>query len=164
MVAVLAVPNPKQLQASTSVGGLPRSQSLNSVASLVTATVEDESSLGRPSRKSSLGGEDEWIVQDHSIFAGQDNAPVFVDKKTLSSGQSDPEDVQPNATLDSSSQSSTPVRRIFLYNKPQKQTRKQRRAVVVHSGHVSRNKVGPWCVGVVFSMSPQTLLSTLDRT
>uniref|UniRef100_A0A7S4AQE9 Uncharacterized protein n=1 Tax=Pseudo-nitzschia australis TaxID=44445 RepID=A0A7S4AQE9_9STRA len=125
MIAVLAVPNPKQPQSLTGTGGIPRPQSTNSMSSLMTATIEDESSHGRPSfipsRKSSLGGEEDWIVQDHSVFTGQHITP-------------NSDHFQPNSTIDSS-QSSTPARRIYLYNKPQNQTRKQKRSVVVHSGH-----------------------------
>ena len=138
VIAVLAVPNPKQPQIVTSSCGIPRPQSTNSIASLATATLEDESSHGKPpfipSRKSSFGEEEEWIVQDHTGFAGQQTAPIL-DKNIAPFGPTTLENLQSNLTVDSS-QPSTPVRRIYLYNKPQHQTRKYRRAVVVHSDAV----------------------------
>jgi hypothetical protein len=129
VIAVLAVPNPKQLPnlTGTGSGGIPRTQSTASIGSMVSATLEDESSHGKfvSSRKSSFGGEDEWIVQDHFGRNAKQTVPVL-----------DPL----NLPLDSSaeSQSLTPVRRIYLYNKPQHQTKKQRRTVVVHSDAVRR--------------------------
>ena len=141
VIAVLAVPNPKQPQSLTSCGGIPRPQSTNSIGSLATATLEDESSHGKPpfvplisSRKSSLGEEEEWIVQDDTSFVGQQTTPIL-DKKIAPFGKKNPENLESNLTIDSS-QPSTPVRRVYLYNKPQHQTRRQRRAVVVHSEEV----------------------------
>jgi hypothetical protein len=129
VIAVLAVPNPKQPQnvTSTGSGGIPRPQSTASIGSMVSATLEDESSHGKfvSSRKSSFGGEDEWIVQDHIGSNAKQTVPIL-DNLNLP--------LDPSAE----SQSSTPVRRIYLYNKPQHQTRKQRRTVVVHSDAVRR--------------------------
>lgn len=143
MVAVLAVPNPDQPQTlpGSIQSGIPQSQSTNSMASLVTATIEDESSLGKPpympSRKSSLGEEEEWIVQDQSTSAVHQSLTVspILDKKVYPFGQANIDHPQSSSTVDSS-HPSTPVRRIYLYNKPVNQARKQKRAVVVHSDAV----------------------------
>merc|ERR1712238_165244 len=129
VIAVLAVPNPKQPQ-SLFNNGMPRPQSTNSIASQET-TLEDESSHSKPpfvsSRKSSLGEETEWIVQDH--------AENIAKQTTFEPTNTSTENLLLDLTLDSSPafQSSTPVRRINLYNKPHHQTRKIKRTVVVQS-------------------------------
>jgi len=130
MIAVLAVPNPKQPESSTKNLGRQRVQSLNSIASLITSTSEDESSIGKPpfipSRKSSLGEEEEWTIQTPSSLTGQQIA-------ISQSGQTNPEIFhQSNLSIDSL-QPPSPARTIYLYNKPEHRTRKQKRAVVVHS-------------------------------
>merc|ERR1719343_1194157 len=70
MIACLAIPYPKQIDSSTKSFGRQRVQSSNSIASLVTTTSEDEGSIGKPpfipSRKSSLGEDEEWTVQTPS--------------------------------------------------------------------------------------------------
>jgi len=134
VIAVLAVPNPKQPQSLVN-NGMPRPQSTNSIASQGT-TLEDESSHSKPpfvsSRKSSLGEETEWIVQDQM----ENIAKQTIDKiSSFEPTDTSTENLLLDLTLDSSPafQSSTPVRRINLYNKPHHQTRKIKRTVVVQS-------------------------------
>lgn len=141
MIAVLAIPNPKQLESSTKNLGRQRVQSMNSIASLVTAHSEDEFSIGKPpfipSRKSSLGEEEGWTIQTPSSVTAQQTALIF-DKKVSQFGPTNPESFhQSNPSIDSS-QPPSPARTIYLYDKPQHQTRKQKRAVVVHSDAVGR--------------------------
>ena len=142
MIAVLAVPNPKQLESSTKNLGRQRVQSLNSITSLATGPSEDEFSLGKPpftpSRKSSLGEEEEWTIHTPSTLTGHQTTPVL-DKKASQSGPINPDS---NPSIDDYSQPPSPARTIYLYNKPQYQTRKQKRAVVLHSDAVGRLFVG----------------------
>ena len=128
VIAVLAVPNSRQPLSAPTNSGIPRPQSMNSIASQASVTIEDESSGKSPfiqSRKSSIGEEDEWIFQDHAqhMIPILDKTPPFEPNIPL------------NLALDSSSASHplAPARRISLYNKPQHKTRKQKRTVVVHS-------------------------------
>ena len=137
VIAVLAVPNYKQSQSLPGSGGIPQPQSMNSIASLATATLEDESSGKSPfiqSRKSSIGEEDDWIFQDHAqqMIPILDKIPGIVPNYS--------ENLPLNLPLDSSltSHPLTPARRIPLYNKPHHKTRKQKRTVVVHSDAVRR--------------------------
>ncbi|KAL3915591.1 MAG: hypothetical protein SGILL_005577 [Bacillariaceae sp.] len=124
LIAVLAVPVPKQssdgIRESVASTQLPRPQSTNSLAS-----VQFEEELSRavkppliPSRKSSLGEEDDWVVQDPAI-------------KNLPPGTLHVPPEMPQVPSQSPSSSSTPVRRIPLY-KSQQQSRTQKRTVVVH--------------------------------
>lgn len=93
---------------------------MNSISSLVTATSEDEFVVGKPpfipSRKSSLGEEEEWNIQTPSSMTVQQ-----------------PEMFQQSNNSIDLSQPQSPARTILLYSKPNNHTRKQRRAVVVHS-------------------------------
>mmetsp|Transcript_14252 Transcript_14252/g.33116 ORF Transcript_14252/g.33116 Transcript_14252/m.33116 type:complete len:824 (-) Transcript_14252:1509-3980(-) len=103
MIAVLAVPNPKKPRNSNSIPN---------------------------SRKSSIGQEDDWVIQDHSYFLP--TAPLLEEQKTLSSSKS-----YPNLFLESSQhiESPSPARKTYLYNTPSSPSRRHKRAVVVHSGH-----------------------------
>ena len=134
MIAVLAIPNPKQIDSGTKTLARQRVQSLNSIASLVTATSENEFSIEKPpfipSRKSSLGEEEEWTIQTPSSITGQQAAQIL-DKKSAHS-----ETFHQSSMSIDSSQPASPARTIYLYNKPHHQTRKQKRAVVVHSDAV----------------------------
>lgn len=141
MIAVLAIPNPKQPDSATKNLGRQRVQSTNSITSLVTAATEDEFSIGKPpfipSRKSSLAEEEEWTIQTPSSMAGQQTA-LMLDKKTSNLGPLNLELLHQSNHGTDSSQPPSPARTIYLYNKPHHQTRKQRRAVVVHSDAVGR--------------------------
>lgn len=143
MIAVLAIPNPKQLESSTKSFG-KRVQSLNSIASLVS---EDEISIGKPpfipSRKSSLGEEEDWTIQTPSSVTGQQNA-LTLDKKASQFAATNSEVFHQSSLSIDSSQPQSPARTIYLYNKPHHQTRKHRRSVVVHSDTV-RKKPTLWC-------------------
>lgn len=130
MIAVLAIPNPKQTEGSSKSLARQRVQSMNSIVSLVTATSDEEFGISKPpfipsSRKSSLGEEEDWTIQTPSSMVVQNNT-TLLDKK-----------MESNHSVDSS-QPPSPARMIYLYNKPHHQTRKQKRAVIVHSDAVSR--------------------------
>ena len=130
MIAVLAIPNPKQTESSSKNFARQRVQSMNSIVSMVTATSEDEFGGAKPpfipsSRKSSLGEEEEWTIHTPSSMVVQ-NTVTKPDKKIESNQSVDP------------SQPPSPARMIYLYNKPHQQTRKQKRAVIVHSEAVGR--------------------------
>eukprot|EP00536_Pseudo-nitzschia_multiseries_P009919 jgi/Psemu1/325849/estExt_fgenesh1_pg.C_2890012 len=112
MIAVLAVPNPKQ------------SRSINSIPS---------------SRKSSIGQEDDWVIQDHhSSLAGAPVAPLLEQHKTLLSSKSYP-DLLLQSSLEATYSSDSPpglARKTYLYNTPPSPSRRHsKRVVVVHSGH-----------------------------
>ena len=129
MIAVLAIPNPKQPESKSL--GRQRVQSMNSISSLVTATSDDEFAIGKPpfipSRKSSLGEEEEWHIQ----------TPSGMTMQQATHGMTNPEMLQQSSHSIDSSQPQSPARIQYLYNKPHNHTRKQRRAVVVHSDAVS---------------------------
>ena len=129
MIAVLAIPNPKQTESSSKNFARQRVQSMNSIVSMVTATSEDELGIAKPpfipSRKSSLGEEEDWTIHTPSSMVVQNPVPI-IDKK-----------IESNHNVDSS-QPPSPARMIYLYNKPHQQTRKQKRAVIVHSDAVGR--------------------------
>ena len=140
MIACLAIPYPKQIDSSTKSFGRQRVQSSNSIASLVTTTSEDEGSIGKPpfipSRKSSLGEEEEWTVQTPSSLPShqQQKNMTNLDKKGLHVGPANPEMLHYcNTSIDSTP---SPARTIYLYNKPQRLSRKSRRAIVVSSNAV----------------------------
>jgi len=141
MIAVLAIPNPRQTENSTKNIAQRRVHSTNSLTSMVTSTSEEEFSIGKPpyipSRKSSLGEEEEWAVGTRCSVTGQ-QSPFVHDKKPSQSGSVNlgmfP---QSNPSIESSEPPS-PARTVYLYNKLQNQSRKQRRAVVIHSDAVGR--------------------------
>ena len=155
MIAVLAIPNPKQVENSTKSLETQRNQSLNSITSLVTPAFEDEGSTGKhpfiPSRKSSLGEEEDWTVQTLSSLPGDQQQNL--EKSASHAGPTNTEMFHQSSMSIDSQQPPSPARTIYLYNKPQHQTRKLRRAVVVHSNAVGyvfvRSNV---CVSVVFSL------------
>ena len=127
MIAVLAIPNPKQPESTNKSLARQRVQSMNSISSLVTATSEDEFVIGKPpfipSRKSSLEEEEEWNIQTPSSMTVQQTTPGMTNPETIH---------QSNNSIDTS-QPQSPARTILLYSKPNNHARKQRRAVVVHS-------------------------------
>mmetsp|Transcript_25324 Transcript_25324/g.59275 ORF Transcript_25324/g.59275 Transcript_25324/m.59275 type:complete len:879 (-) Transcript_25324:2979-5615(-) len=138
MIAVLAIPNPKQMEHSTKSLERQRVRSLNSIATLATATSEDEGSTGKhpliSSRKSSLGEEEDWTVQTPSSFPGNQQQNITnLDKNASLVGSTNLEMFHHSNISFDSTQPPNPTRTIYLYNKPQHQTRRLRRAVVVHS-------------------------------
>lgn len=147
MIAVLAIPNPKRVESAAKGLGRQRVQSLNSIASLVTSASDDEYSTGKPpfvlSRKSSLGEDEEWTIQTPSSLGwGQQQIEQTLEKKRPHPEPKNLEMLhQSNPTMDSA-QPPSPARMIYLYNKPQHQSRKSRRAVVVHS-HEDINPLRP---------------------
>ncbi len=151
MIAVLAIPNPKQPENKSL--GRQRVQSLNSISSLVTATSEDEFAIGKPpfipSRKSSLGEEEDWNIQTPSSMTMQQGTQ----------GMTIPEIFQQSSHNIDSSQPQSPARIQYLYSKTHNHARKQRRAVVVHSDAVSF-----WLVEIYFPTLANINFCTLIHT
>jgi cytidine deaminase len=144
LIAVLAVPVPK----STSSGGrivanasFVRPHSSNSLGSIQQMD-ENSSHSGKPplipSRKSSIGEEEDWIFQDSSA-AAMNKSPALnpIPSATLHV----PPDLS-QAGDHSPSASSTPIRRISLY-KSQQQTRAHKRTVLVHHSDTDINPLRP---------------------
>jgi cytidine deaminase len=133
LIAVLAVPVPKRNSSAINIvtGWLPRLHSAHSMSSLQYEEDGSQSSKPpmNPSRKSSLGEEEDWINQDHSgmsvmhknfSFGGVPSGTLHVPAGMSQQPPNPP------------SEASTPVRRIPLY-KSQQQSITQKRTVVVHS-------------------------------
>jgi hypothetical protein len=145
LIAVLAVPLPDQVvSGSNSNTDLHRVASTNSLA---TGYSLDDSIHNRPplnpsSRKSSVGDEEDWVLQDTATtFGGGGGGPITLKTPPIGPLPLPPTGgvltLPPELSLEASaSGTSTPVRRISLY-KSQQQPRKQKRTVVINSDTVS---------------------------
>jgi hypothetical protein len=127
LIAVLSVPVPKQENSSAASVAIERPQSTNSLTSLYLD--EDFTQSGRiPSRKSSLGEEEDWVFQDpsatHSMNKSPTIGPMSHGALNVLSGLSQEPSNSPSSLA--------PARIISLY-KSQQQHRRQKRTVVVNS-------------------------------
>lgn len=152
MIAVLAVPHPKELKPSTGISRLHRTLSMSSIRT-VASTLDDEYANGRlslmPSRNSSIGEEEERFHPNTFV-----RDEIQTDTDVLQSEEK---------TADSP----RTARTIYLYDKQHLKPRKQKRAVVVHS-HADINPLRPcgacneWLKKVAESNPYFTILTFTD--